>query len=175
MTDSNKALSVRNWNMHFENAESRKVRVCSFVCLPNKHDGKGYARIATCAKSCRAFTGWMLILQVASKMPQRGLLVDEDGALDVDDLAAMTRFESSVFDDAIEVLTQPKIGWLEWVDVPEELELSGRKQDKIPIRRDVPGRAGICRDAPGRREGKGTEGKGTEFTNNNNARGGAVD
>lgn len=153
-----KALQVRNWDMNFENAESRKINRTTYVCVSNKHDGKGYARIAAHTKSCQVFTGWMLILQVASKMPQRGLLVDEDGALDVDDLAAMTRFKCDVFSAAIDVLTSPKIRWLEWVEIPEVLVCSGRLKDTIPINQDtIPARP----DPPGRTEQNRTEGNGT--------------
>ena len=165
----NKALQVRNWDLYFENSESRKIKNCAYFCMPNKHDGKGYARIAAHAKSCQVFTGWTLILQVASKMPQRGLLVDEDGALDVDDLAAMTRFKSEVFDLTIKATTDLKVRWLEWVDIPQRLVRTGVKsgqepeiilinQDNVLTRQDEPGqRPGV----PGRTEQKGTEQKGT--------------
>lgn len=151
-----KALRVTNWSQFFENSNSRKVNNATYVCVPNKHDGKGFARVAIHQQSCRVFTGWMLILQVASKMPQRGLLADEDGALDVDDLAVMTRFDVATFNIAIEALTNPKIGWLEWVDVPNELNLSGRNTDKIQVNRDdVP-------DHPDTLGQNRTEQKGTE-------------
>lgn len=154
-----KALAIRDWDRHFENAESRKIKGTTYVCVPNKQDGKGFARVASHKQSCRVFTGWMLILQVASKMPQRGVLVDEDGALEVDDLAAMTRFDEATFTTAIEVLTSPKVGWLEWVEIPAKLVTSGRKPDEIPVRQDsVPSRP----DASGRTEGNRTEQKGTE-------------
>ena len=116
----------------------------------------------THTKSCQVFTGWMLILQVASKMPQRGLLVDEDGALDVDDLAAMTRFKCEVFQIAIEALVDPKVRWLEWVEIPEKLVCSGRGKDEIQINQDtIPAR----QDESGqnRTEGNRTEQKGTVF------------
>jgi hypothetical protein len=52
---------------------------------------------------------------VASKMPERGLLVDEDGPLDAEDLAVKTGFPASIFHAAFTVLVDRKIGWLERV------------------------------------------------------------
>lgn len=169
-----KSLRVRRWNESFENSESRKVRSTSYVPLPNKHDGKGYSRIANHQRSCHIFTGWILILQVASKCPERGLLVDEDGSLDVDDIAVMTRFDVSIFELAIPILVDPKVGWLEWVDTPGSLQQNGRTQDTIPVSpissTPIPDNPGTSRhvparpDMPGRTEQKGTELNGTETT-----------
>lgn len=158
MRNDGKAYAVRDWERHFENSESRKVKDASFVLIPNKHDGKGYARLTRNKKSCRALAGWLLILQVASKMPQRGILVDEDGALDAEDFADMTRFPADVFDDAIEVLTDPAIGWIEEIDLPDSLRTYGRNPEVIPIKsgsvRMASGRVPTCRVEQNRTEQK---------------------
>lgn len=109
------AYRIKNWNDHFEKSQSRKCAKMAWVALPNKHDGKGYRRVARHERATELFTAWVLIVQVASKMPTRGLLVDEDGALTAADLADMTGFPESIFHLAFTVLTQPNIGWLERV------------------------------------------------------------
>jgi hypothetical protein len=58
------------------------------------------------------FCGWNLIVQIASKMPERGVLRDEDGDLSPEDMALMTGFPENVFDLALQVLTEPKFGWI---------------------------------------------------------------
>lgn len=103
---------IRDWEAHFETTESRKVKGTRWVPVPNKHDGKGYRRIAEHKNAISIFCGWNLILQVASKMPTRGTLADEDGPLDAEDLAAMTGFPSRIFEQAFAFLSEPRIGWI---------------------------------------------------------------
>lgn len=145
MTEGIPTYRIRDWGKHFENHESRKVKSLAWVPVKNKHDGAGYRRVAALPNSVQVFCGWCLIVQVASRMPTRGVLRDDDGALDPCDLASKTGFPESVFKAAFEALVHPKIRWLELV-VPGESP--GNDSD-----------SGRCRDAPG---DAGTEQKGTE-------------
>jgi len=104
---------IKNWDRDFENHESRKIRKTRWVSVPNKHDGKTYKRIARHPRANDLFCAWSLIVQVASKMPVRGVLADDDGPLDADDLADQTSFEVEIFELAFEVLVQPRFGWLD--------------------------------------------------------------
>jgi hypothetical protein len=67
------------------------------------------------------FCAFTLMLEVAAKMPARGVLADEEGPLDAEDLADATGFPAEIFAKAFEVLTDDalKICWL------EKRELSG--------------------------------------------------
>jgi hypothetical protein len=62
--------------------------------------------------NCEIFTAWVLILQIASKMPTRGVLADEDGPLTAEDFSYMTGFDEKIFSKALIALSNPKIGWL---------------------------------------------------------------
>jgi hypothetical protein len=106
---------VKDYAMHFEKADMRKCTNPRWVALPNKMDGKGYRRVAAHERAVELFCAWVLIVEIASKMPVRGLLADEDGPLDADDLAVMTGFPEAIFALAFVVLCDPKIGWLERV------------------------------------------------------------
>jgi hypothetical protein len=106
---------IKNWNENFEKAQGRRCVNMTWVALPNKHDGKGYRRVAQHERATDLFTAWVLIVQVASKMPKRGLLVDEEGPLSAEDLADMTGFPASIFHLAFAALTQSSIGWIERV------------------------------------------------------------
>lgn len=141
------AYAIRNWSAHFENHESKKLKNLTWIPMPNKHDGRGYRRVAALPNSVRVFCAWPLMLQVASKTPTRGVLLDEDGALTAADLAAKTGFPEGIFADAFTALIRPEIRWLELVEV----ETSG----------DSPG---IARNPP--HEGKGMEGNRTEGVGN---------
>lgn len=108
-----KVYRIKDWDKHFEKADTRKCKHMRWIALSVKHEGKGFRRIASHARCCEIFAGWILICQVAAKMPTRGILVDEDGPLDAEDLTFKTGFPQECFEIAFEVLTQKKIGWLE--------------------------------------------------------------
>lgn len=117
---------VRNWDTHYETAETRRLKRLRFCLVPNKHDGKGYRRLMSHPKSGDMLAAWLLILQVASKCPERGVLADEDGPLDAEDLSVKTGMKASAFDEAFEVLTDPKIGWLEAINCDHPANPAGR-------------------------------------------------
>ena len=107
---------IKDWNKLFEIAQSRKCERLHWVAIPNKHDGKGYRRIAKRADATDIFTAWILILQVASKQDERGLLVDEGRPITTEDLADKTGYPEKIFILAFDVLSGQKIGWLEKVN-----------------------------------------------------------
>ncbi len=162
---------IKDWALHFENSESRKVRGARWLPLPNKHDGKGFRRMVRHAEKERIFCAWILILQVASKCPVRGDLADENGPLTAIDLADSTGFGEEIFELAFQVLSDPKIGWMVEIPwpVPEEYQLPAIRPEETPVRPDEstkpPDASGRAPSKPDsfRVEGKGTEGKGTEI------------
>ena len=115
MTDNNdaKCYSVTDWDKRFENSQSRKYNKLSWVPMPNKHDSGGYKRIAIQDDACDIFTAWILMVQVASRMPRRGILADDTEPLDADELALRTSYPQRIFERAFEVLVHPKINWLQ--------------------------------------------------------------
>lgn len=135
--------AIKDWEKHFENSESRKIKSLTWVPVKNKHDGKGYRRVVAHPKSIQVLCAWYLIVQVASKMPVRGVLRDDDGPLTTSDLAFKTGLPEHIFEEAFKVLSADNIGWL--------LRL---KPDGVPEAPETSGDVGI--------EQKGTEGKGTE-------------
>lgn len=108
---------VTDWNKHYENAQSRKVRKCSWVAVPNSHDGSGYRRVAAHEHSIELFTAWILILEVASKCEPRGTLRKDGRPINSQDLADKTGFPSSIFELAFQELANDRIGWLTVVDL----------------------------------------------------------
>lgn len=117
---------VKDWSVHFENSESRKIKSLTWVPVKNKHDGKSYRRVSKLPNGVQVFCAWSLIIQVASKMPTRGMLRDEDGPITTADLADMTGFPESIFEMALKALSEPKIGWLIVSNLPEPPETSRR-------------------------------------------------
>src|SRR5688572_3102239 len=150
---------IKDWDKHFENHESRKVKRSYWVPIPNRHDGKSYRRIADHPENVAVFAGWILILEAASKMPVRGVLADEDGPLDAEDLSSMTGFPASIFEAAFRVLPQDRIGWLEAVEAKPRRRKSPATSRNLPESPGVPGNAAVEQN---RRELQGTEQKGME-------------
>lgn len=139
---------IKGWDDHFETAESRKLKGTRWVPMPTKHDGKGYRRVAQHKDAVSIFCGWNLIVQVASKMPARGTLADEDGPLDAEDLAAMTGFPAETFTVALEFLSSDRIGWI-------VIENQPKRRQPARTRQNPPEPAAIHSiSSP---EGKGTE------------------
>jgi hypothetical protein len=104
--------AVKDWDKHFENSESRKIKSLTWLPVKNKHDGKGYRRVVAHPKSIQVFCAWNLMIQVASKMPVRGVLRDEDGPITTSDLSFKTGYPEHIFEEAFKVLSDNKVGWL---------------------------------------------------------------
>lgn len=111
---------IRNWSEVFENSQSRQYQRLTWTPLPNKHDGKSYRRLISMADGPALYGAWVLLVQVASKCPERGVLADQDGPLDAEDLSHKTGAPAELFARAFEVLTQPKIAWVEVVPLPAD-------------------------------------------------------
>lgn len=104
---------IRDWDKHFETAQSRAVmKSLSWVPLPNKHDGKSYRRLMRLPNGIVHYGVWVLLIQVASKCPVRGVLHDGREPLTALDIADKTDVDENVIADAMQVLLSDRIGWL---------------------------------------------------------------
>ena len=106
---------VKDWDANFEKAQSRKCVRTHWVALSNKWDGKRYRRVMKHERQAEIFAAWVLIVQIASRCEPRGVLQDDEGGLDAEDMADCTGLSVEAFELALEVLCQPRIGWLERV------------------------------------------------------------
>ncbi len=116
---------IKDWDRNFEVSQSRKVAAMNWVAIPNKHDGKSYRRLMKLDRAGDIYTAWMLIVQVASKCPTRGVLADSDGPLTAEDLELKTGFSAECFELAFEALQTPGIAWVEAVGVDSQHATSG--------------------------------------------------
>lgn len=113
---------IRNWSSLFETAESRKRLNLPWVAIPTKHDGKGYRRLMR-EFGPAVYGAWILIVAVAAKCPTRGTLADADGPLSALDISDKTDCPVAVIEQALSVLTNERIGWLESVDTLDEQQI----------------------------------------------------
>ncbi len=116
---------IRDWDRHFENSQSRKYQSISWVAIPNKHDGKSFRRLMRRPDGCALYGCWVLIVQVASKCPVRGVLADVDGPLDAEDISLKCDAPTALVAEALAVLSAPEIGWLTTDPLPACSEQTG--------------------------------------------------
>jgi len=111
-----KMFEISNWETHFEIAQSRKSAARHrWVAIPNDHGGRGYKRIMREDNALEIFAVWIVMVQLASRAPSRGVLADEKGeAYTVEDMSLYTDVPVASFEAATPFLL--KIGWLCYCD-----------------------------------------------------------
>jgi hypothetical protein len=148
---------ITNWAKSYETAETRKLKNLNWVPLPNRHDSAGYRRLMALPDGLQIYGAWTLILQVASRMPRRGLLESAGVPVTAEDLHFRTGAPALIFERALTVLSGQNIGWLE--EAPDEPEPPA-PADPLEPQQTAAAPAGT--PSLKGREGKGTEGKDPE-------------
>ena len=122
MSDQTTVYRVRDWDQLFESRGSRKhQRPLAKISLPTGLDGLVMRRLLSDPQGAAAYGVWVLLLQVAAKAPQRGVLADRTGAYSAADLMLLTGIPESQVQAALDLLCSPRIGLLELVP----LEIDG--------------------------------------------------
>lgn len=107
-------LRITDWDKHFENASSRKLKRLDWVAIPNKMDGEGYTALVEHADGAAHLGAWYAIVEVASKQSPRGYLPGgfSQGISGIcQSIGRISRLPPRVFMDVIPRLLE--IGWLE--------------------------------------------------------------
>lgn len=85
--------------------------------MPNKHDGEGFSLVMAHPRAAEIFAAWVLIVQVASRCKERGVLAKDNGVpYTAQSLATKTRSKAEWFEIALEFLSSPDVGWLKAVE-----------------------------------------------------------
>lgn len=109
--DREEAWVIRDWDRHFETSESRKYKQLKWVATPNKQ-GRGYKRIIHEADGAAIFGAWNAIIQLASRMPDRGILAQLDGPLTAADIAIETLLPEELIERCLELFSSERIAWI---------------------------------------------------------------
>ncbi len=115
----NPTYKIRHWGKVYEVSDAKRTgngKPLSWVALPTKHDGRGYRRLMRRDDGVEIFGAFVLMVEVAAKLPVRGILSDDDGPLTLDDLADKTGARIESFGKAIQVLTSKEVG-INWIEI----------------------------------------------------------
>jgi hypothetical protein len=122
------AWAIKDWDTFYEvkgsHRPTREV-VYHWVAFPTKHDGKSYRRLTRHVDGERAMLAFVMMVEVAAKMPKRGVLADENGPLTAEDLSDMTGWEVSLFELGFKLLSNIRINWIESVACPDKSGVVG--------------------------------------------------
>lgn len=123
-------LVIRNWPETFEPADCRKLKgPLKWVGIPTKHDGTGYRTVLLEKNAAEILGAWWTMVQVAAKMPMRGVLANENGPFDAERLAIKTGLPAKIFKSAINLLTNHRINWIHVVDWAENVPFADFSDD----------------------------------------------
>jgi hypothetical protein len=104
--------SIRDWDNRYETHDTRKLKSLKWVLVPNRFDSVGLIRIKRQKDSALIFSGWILLLELASKCDPRGTLVHDGIPLSPEDAGELTGFPVEIFKRALSFLATPEIGWI---------------------------------------------------------------
>ncbi len=133
---------IHKWATHYETHDTRKIKNLCWVPISNKH-GDGFMELMDHEQGDRHFAAWILLLQVASKTCERGVLVRQVGdklvGHDAKSLARIVRMDADVMAEAMARLVA--IGWLEKTQEGEAIGTSpgiaGDSPGDLPAHREI--------------------------------------
>ena len=155
-------LRIRDWDRHFENAASRKLKRLDWVAIPNKTDGEGYTALVDHPDAAAHLGAWYAIVEAASKQNPRGQLPSgiphTIGGI-CQSLGRMSRLPGGIFQAAIPRLIE--IGWLECIQ--QDTDVVAESPNVVAESPNVVAESPNVVAAQGR-ELQGITGKGTTTT-----------
>lgn len=110
---------IKDWDVHFENAKSRERETCSYVCVPNKQHGMSFSKLMLEKDGGNIYGTWHLMVGACSQQrrPREGWMTNDGKPTGtpwtVEDLSVKFRRPDSEITRALEVLTSPRIAWIE--------------------------------------------------------------
>jgi hypothetical protein len=102
---------IRDWDKHFENAQSRRFATTKWVSMPNKR-GYGYTKMLKQPNGEAMFGCWCSIVEYASTCEKRGDIRSGDRWLSATDIADVIAFSEKTVKETIKFCSQA----LDWIE-----------------------------------------------------------
>lgn len=107
------ALRIKDWDSTFENWKTRSLdSPLRWVNLPTNQDSPVYRMLMSTAAGIHAFGVFIALVEVAGKMPERGVLADDKGDLSIKGISVRTGIRDGDLRKALAILTSPEVGWV---------------------------------------------------------------
>lgn len=99
------AITIIDWEKHFENSQSKRWESLRWVPIPNKQ-GLGYKKIMQQKNGAEIFGCWIAIIECASRQKPRGIIT-----MSIDDLSLETMINSVTLSESIKYLSD-RLNWI---------------------------------------------------------------
>ncbi|HCR37557.1 MAG TPA: hypothetical protein DIU37_05345 [Opitutae bacterium] len=130
-----KAYKICNWEERFKShSDSESSAIQGGMKDFNAHK-EAHAYLAQSKEGVVAMAVWVVLLRLAAKMPEPGLLINAQGPLTISDLSKKTGLPAPVFKMGLKLLMHPQVNWVELVDCPKML-IDNHKYDLDPYLKD---------------------------------------
>ncbi len=125
-TTQPQALLIKNWQIYFENGQTRRIKNLTYSLSPV--DYSSMTRKALLRKGAAGHTALAVfseLIDLATRCPQRGLLVEGTGPITPEDIAARTGIALEDVTQSLELLASKEVAWTRYVACPKRLIVSG--------------------------------------------------
>lgn len=119
------AYAIKRWSSRFENAQSRRTKDLNHSLTPHELNSAHLEYLMSEEGGPMALAVWHILIQMATRCPQRGLLVNEGGPLTDKDIAKACHLPEQQISRALSLLMSESIGWLDVVECPRQVLITG--------------------------------------------------
>ena len=105
---------IRDWDKHYENAESRKCKNLTWLKLPVKLNGNGYSAMMEIENGPALFGCFIALVELAVGSVERGSFMDSSGRpLTTRAIARLLRMPHSLVEQTLNTLSSGEFDWIE--------------------------------------------------------------
>lgn len=127
---TNEAYRIIKWHDRHSNYEQTRSGGRWIAC-PTRFDSLGLARLVREKRGVETFGAYVLMAELAARMPTPGVLANNDHPLTETEISIITGAPEKALGAALALLQSPLIGWIDRVPFPDCLrEPSGTPPDE---------------------------------------------
>lgn len=104
---------IKDWDLAFEDRHSREISELKYLRVYTlERRSEAFSVLFSSKSGIFAYGMFWAIVQIAARLPTRGVLEDERGPLTVERIAARLHTQKKHVLQAFAILTSPEVGWL---------------------------------------------------------------